>query len=109
MAEVAAAQETYKEELRVCGIEYPLNQAIFCLSNAMLALTREEKTMFKITKDGVEYKRDLPSMRHANDELMRIKQELPDGMPVAYSAGGGMVVGNEAQGMAETVYKIEVA
>lgn len=109
MAEIGAAQETYKEELMVCGIQYPLNAAIFCLSNAVLAIKKKEENMFlKITKNGTEFKRDIPSMRHANEIIQAVMQELPEGMPKAYD-GQKLIVGNEAQGIAETVYRIENA
>lgn len=105
MAEISDCQETYKEELGVVALEYPLNQAIFVLSNALLAIKKKEEDLFyKITKDGVEIGRK-PSMRHADTELRTIMAALPEDMPRAFD-GQRLVVGNQNEGIAETVYMI---
>lgn len=103
MAEIGDCQETYKEELAVVAKEYPLNQAIFCISNALLAIRKKEENMFyTITKNGVEINR-VPSMLQASKEITVIINALPEGTPKAFD-GKKLVIGNDPA--AETVYEI---
>lgn len=110
MAETMAAQETYKEELRVAnkGLAYPLNQAVFCFNNALLDLKRARENMFySITKDGLEIAR-APSMREADVKFSDIINEQPEGTHICRN-GDTLIIGNAAQGDTETVYKIQRA
>ncbi len=112
MAELMAAQETYTEELKICGQPMPLNGAIFIIANAVSKLNSRSHKMFKIVKmtdAGVEeHARDLPTMRAVNEQMLALKDALPDGMPCAYD-GQSLVIGNVNQGIAETIYRVELA
>lgn len=101
MAEISEVQEKHKEALKVMGVQYPLNQAIFCLSSAMTTLKRKrEGRVYKITKNGVDFKTGLLSMREASNERLAITNTLPEGTVWSLTAES-LIVGDD-------VYKIEL-
>lgn len=103
MAEIGACQETYKEELACVAKEYPLNQAIFVLSQALLAIKKKEEGMhYKITKDGLEIGRK-PTMRDADAMFSDIANEQPAGTKMCRN-GNELIVTKEDK---EIVYRIE--
>lgn len=107
IVQINAAQETYKDELRVIAKQYPLNGAVLELMTALTTIRRKaEETVFKIMRDDSEYARNLTSNAAVNAAFQEIINGLPEDMPRAFD-GQKLVVGNLAQGIAETVYTVQ--
>lgn len=110
-AELLAAQETYKEELKEYGFPYPLNDCIFALCRVILALNKG-KTMLKVTektaKGKIDIAQNLPSVKDAGEVLIKTRQNWEGrGRTVAHTGDGLIVLATpEAE---EVEYKIELA